>query len=161
MPPQDSKVNWIGRKQCEKEYPEAKQPPIPYGKQSASTSLVTEQGFRRVRGQLTEGRYHTFEMNGYALTNPTKGDLTTTTSTANHETLNQRWILLQSDSQVNKFDVSSVVNGKYIAGLVTDCLPNETGYSLSLNDGYLSIDSSGGIAKSSQPAGFQIFSVSY
>ena len=161
MPPQDSEGNWIGREQCEKEYPEAKKPPIPYGKQSASTSLATEQGFKQVRGQLTEGRYLTFEMNGYALTNPTKGDLTTTTSTANHETLNQRWILHQSGSQANKFDVPSVVNGKYIAGLAIDCLPDGTGYSLSLNDGYLSIDSSGGIAKSSQPAGFQIFSVSY
>jgi hypothetical protein len=100
-------------------------------------------------------------MNGYGLTNPDRGDLTTSPSTANHETLNQRWILHQSDRQADKFDVSSVVNGKYIAGLIINCLADGTGYSLFLNGGYLSIDSTGGIAKSSQPAGFQIFSVSY
>jgi phospholipase C len=72
MPPQDSNGNWIGREQCGKDYLEAKQPSIPYGKQGASTSLATEQGFKRVRGQLTEGRYLTPEMNGYALTNPDK-----------------------------------------------------------------------------------------
>jgi hypothetical protein len=100
-------------------------------------------------------------MNGYALTNLAKGDLTATASTANHETLNQRWILHQPDSQANKFDVSSVVNGKYIAGLIINRLLDGTGYSLSLNGVYLSIDTTGSIAKSSQPAGFQIFSVSY
>jgi phospholipase C len=116
-PLQDSNGNWIGLETCENEYPKAKQPPIPYGIQSVGTSLVTEQGFKQVRGQLTEGRYLTFEMNGFALANPGDGLLAATASTANLETLNQRWILHESNSQENQFDLSSAVDGKYLYGL--------------------------------------------
>lgn len=49
------------------DYRPTQRPPVPYGKQEASTSLVSEQSFNQVRGPLTEGRYLAFEMNGYAL----------------------------------------------------------------------------------------------
>jgi hypothetical protein len=70
-------------------------------------------------------------MNGFALANPGDGLLAATASTANHETLNQRWILHESNSQENQFDLSSAVDGKYLYGLeinylgvgkVTHCL---------------------------------------
>lgn len=67
-PSTDSKGNWNGYAVCEATY-NVTRPPVPYGQQSEATSLVTEEGFKPVRGQLTEGRYLTFEVNGYALTN--------------------------------------------------------------------------------------------
>jgi len=76
--------NYIGAATCEATYKDT-QPPVPYGAANANQnmSLLTEEGFKQVRGDLTEGRYLTFEMNGFALAN-VNNQLTFTKATAQH-----------------------------------------------------------------------------
>ncbi|THU89209.1 putative phospholipase C [Dendrothele bispora CBS 962.96] len=56
-----------GPTNCERLFDDSIQPPIPYGNQTEEASLVTEQGFRSVRGSLTEGRYLVIESGNFAL----------------------------------------------------------------------------------------------
>ncbi|WFD34154.1 phospholipase C [Malassezia cuniculi] len=44
------------------------QPPIPYGQANEEDGLYVESGYKRVRGDITEGRYLTLEQGGVALT---------------------------------------------------------------------------------------------
>lgn len=172
--------NYIGAAKCQADCPTA-QPPVPYVSENANQDMssLVENGFKQVRGSLTEGHYLTFEINGSALTNAGKNApfVTTTKTTSRHENINQRWILHQVGDLYsgNTFQISSAVDGRYIsylqtltsnAGLaetytITD-LGNGNGYSLKPS-GVLSLNvlENGVLTTTVQQSGFQIFSVTY
>ena len=162
---------------CEAKYPHDARPPVPYGQQSAASALATEQGYKLVRGQLTEGRYLVFEMNGYALahSNSGYGSLIATRSSPIHDSRAQRWVLNQLQQGGNRFTVSSVLDGMCAAGLghlasnrsdaapiIINDLGNGKGHSLQTSSGqYLSIASQGQVTLSKTPVGFLTYSVTY
>lgn len=104
-----------GSSYCESQYA-TQRPPVPYGKQNVSTSLISEQGFKAVRGALTEGRYLTFEYNGQAVTN-NNGQIGVAKASATHNSKTQRWVVHQvgtPDNTNTQFKISSAVDGKYV-----------------------------------------------
>jgi phospholipase C len=176
-PSTDSKGNFNGYASCEATYP-TQRPTVPYGKQTVSGSLVSEQGFKPVRGQLTEGRYLTFEMNGYALTS-SGGKLTVTATTTSHNTKAQRWVIHQvggPQATSNSFTLSSAVDGSYLGSSDSTTytasqavafnfvdLGNGGGFSMQkANTGnYYTISTSGTLTKGATAGGFKVFSVTY
>lgn len=69
MPPPpltNSKGQFIGAELCEAMFPETT-PPIPYGQQTRENSLFIENGFKSVRGSLTEGRFLVFQADNMVL----------------------------------------------------------------------------------------------
>ncbi|KAF3920305.1 hypothetical protein AA313_de0209793 [Arthrobotrys entomopaga] len=154
-------------------------PPVPYGNQTVATSLVSENGFKVVRGQLTEGRYLVLEANGYAVsvvTSVRDGSVVTgTKATATHETKEQRWVVHQVEAGGSRFTISNASNGEYIGvGLkfvsgedsaqvfTINDLGNGQGYRLQVSVGqYLQMSSDGAISLGSEATGFKIFSVTY
>lgn len=166
-PSTNSKGDWNGYSVCEEQYPEQR-PPVPYGTQNEKDALATEQGFKKVRGNPTEGRYLTFEMNGQALTN-SRGHLTASRATSSHNSKAQRFVLHQSGSQ---FSISSAVDDSTVSGTnlrkggdaatytISD-LGNGKGYTIQSKGQYLSVDRRGRVSTSRFPAAFTIYSVSY
>lgn len=110
-PSTDSKGNWNGYSVCEQKY-KTTRPPPPDGLQKESDALKTEQGFKKMRGNPTEGRYLTFEMNGFALAN--SGDhLKAIKASTSYNDKAQRFVLHQSGAQ---FSISSAVDNSTISG---------------------------------------------
>ncbi|GAB7351733.1 hypothetical protein MBLNU459_g2318t1 [Dothideomycetes sp. NU459] len=176
-PSVDANGNYNGYSLCMAAYPNDSRPPVPYGEQTEASALATEQGFKQVRGQLTEGRYLTFEMNGYALahTNSGWGSLGATRASPMHNSKAQRWIAHQLAAGGNEFKLSSAIDDKCLSGLgnldasVWQALPitindlgNGKGYTLQVATGeYLSVTSNGWVTLSNTPVGFLLFSVTY
>ncbi|KAF2482894.1 putative non-hemolytic phospholipase C precursor [Neohortaea acidophila] len=175
-PSTNSKGQWNGYAVCEAKYP-TQRPPVPYGQQNVNTALETEEGFKAVRGELSEGRYLTFEMNGYALTD-TNGKLTATKATSTHNTASQRFVVYEANSTLPVFTIKSaqsvnsttatVQNKKSSAPSLAGSfqildMGNGTGYSVQQVTGkkYLSINKNGAVQLGKAPAGFSIFSVTY
>lgn len=143
---------WNGYAVCEATY-NATQPPVPYGKQTAANSLISEQGSKQVRGMLTEGRYLVFEMNGYALDKSFGNSVSASKACAAHDIASQRFVLNQVGS--NTF---TGVDGTLA---ITD-MGNGKGYALmNQESAYLVIGENGRVSWSHQPAGFSVFSVTY
>ena len=169
-PPTTASGAWDGYALCEAEYGSDPRPPVPYGKQTEATALQTEQGFKQMRGNPTEGRYLTFEMHGYALTNH-QHTLTATKATASHNGPAQRFVLHQSG---DAFSITSAVDqySVHSAGplqapssaaqtfTIVD-LGNGQGYTVESNGQYLVIGKGGKVSMSKTPAGFSLFSVTY
>jgi phospholipase C len=162
-------------------------PPIPYGPENEALDLSTlfQNCFKNVRGYLTEGRYLVFEMNGYALTNPspTSTDFIATAATATHSGKHQRWVVhatggtaTDGGAGAGTFTLSSALDERYIKShtslgtgvsgaetyMIAD-LGNGQGYTLVKENGkYLTIDNTGVIdIVGTAPEGFQAFSVTY
>ena len=122
-PHTDSSGTWDGSSYCESLY-KVQQPPVPYGKQDTDMSRLSEKGFKPVRGALTEGRYLSFEANGYALqkggsssnstTNTT--NLTTGPTTPLHDQRSQLFVIhqLKDGGEGGQFRVSSAVDRTYL-----------------------------------------------
>jgi phospholipase C len=168
----NSAGTYTGMSQCESRYPQTR-PTVPYGSQNESSSLATEQGFKSLRGDLTEGRYLVLEMNGFALTN-SGNNVTATAATTKHEAKSQRWISHQLASGGKDFVLSSAVDGKFVddeMALVADQtaaavftvgdLGNGAGHAFSTEDGYMMIASNGQVGLKSGAIGFSVFSVTY
>jgi len=158
-------------------------PPTPYGPINARSdpAALVEDGFKSVRGYLTEGRYLTFEVNGFALA--TLGSsITATRATTTHSDIHQRWVVhatggtaVDGGEGAGKFVISSAVDGRYITGNLSlntakasaetytiEDMGNGQGYSfMAGNRNYLSIGSTGKLGVSDKPNGFQVFSVTY
>ncbi|KAF8576244.1 non-hemolytic phospholipase C precursor [Ramaria rubella] len=83
----------LGTSICQETFPNA-QPPIPFGTQTRENSLIIEDGFKPLRGALTEGRFIVFESNGFALSfnSQTKG-LGISLAVPQHDVDAQRFIL--------------------------------------------------------------------
>ena len=158
-PSTDNKGNWNGYAVCESTY-RVRRPPVPYGKQSEATSLVTEHGFKEVRGQLTEGRYLVFEMNGYALAS-SAGTLTASKATSSHNTKSQRFVISGSASTFTLKDA----NGKAVsssADYTIEDMGNGEGYSIKNSAGqYITINKQGKVTTGKAAKGFATFSVTY
>lgn len=149
--------------------------PYPYGNQTEEDSLFFEDGFKGVRGYLTEGRYLTFEANGYALSTDGKSkQFSATKATADHRDIHQRWVLHALEPEGNSFYITSATNGYYISqhsslstlesGAETYNITYIGGskYALMKENGkYLNIDSTGTLAFTSTPVGYNVFSVTY
>lgn len=167
--------SYNGYAQCEATHPEQR-PPVPYGKQSASTSLVSEQGFKSVRGALTEGRYLVLEMNGYALANLGGRILGATRATRKHDEKAQRWVAQQTAPGGTAFNLKSAVHGEYVSPggkldldvsaaqeITVMDLGHGRGYTLQIESTgrYLIIGKGGKVRLSGEPGGFRLFSVTY
>ncbi|KAH8892840.1 non-hemolytic phospholipase c [Thozetella sp. PMI_491] len=149
---------------------------IPYGNQTEEEALFFEDGFKGVRGYLTEGRYLVFESNGYALSNPNddQKQFTASPATAGHDSINQRWVLHGIAAEGTEFNITSVVDGKYISqhsSLSTSVTGAQT-YNISYvgnsqyilqkeNGKYLNIKSDGTLSFDSQPTPYNVYSVTY
>lgn len=76
-------------------------------------SLV-EDGFKSVRGRLTEGRYLTFETSGLALANPNGSVVAMSAATKDHEVIEQRWIIHAVRNVADTFLLQSAIDKAYI-----------------------------------------------
>lgn len=149
---------------------------MPYGKQTLEDSLYFEDGYKQVIGSLTEGRYLTFEYNGYALTNPaSKNKVTATITTSKHDSKNQRWVIHGSNGN---FQISSALDGRFIGKNGKLVAASEQaksaanfeitfeagkGYSVQYSSGkYLTIKSNGKVdAEAHSAVDYEVYSVSY
>lgn len=185
-PSEDSDGNWDSAVVCQGTYgTPPPHPPAPYGPENENLNPATlvEDGFKPVRGYLTEGRYLVFEMNGFALTNAGRhaSHITATRATPDHNSPSQRWIIhatggtaLEGGEGSGTFTISSAVDGRYVAEqtlidakkgsqtyTITD-MGNGKGYSLKTVKGkFLSIERDGRVGTSHTPSGFGVFSVTY
>ena len=89
---------------------------VPYGKdnEDQELSLLVEEGFKQVRGRLTEGRYLTFETQGLALANTGAATVAATAASSAHSDVQQRWVLHAQDYDSDVFTLSSALDGRYI-----------------------------------------------
>jgi len=176
-PHKNAKGQYDGSSYCESSYA-VTQPPVPYGNQSTCVSCLSETGFKPVCGALTEGRYLTFESNGYALTNPGQNSpyFTATKATADHSCMNQRWVVHQLAPEGDVFIISSAVDGLYVGNLTSlrnnsgiadqysiQFLGNGNGYSMQNQNGsyltFASMGDDGVISFTSAVSSFFLFSV--
>lgn len=162
-----------GAANCESLYATTR-PEVPYTNQNTDVSSLSEQGFKSMRGALTEGRLVVFEMSGYALTNAggSSTDFSATPATANHSGSSQRWIMHSLVDGGNTFTASSAVDGKYISSDIpganlTNGLEVFTvnflagkGYALQQQNGtYVAIDCQGNVESVDTVSYFNAFSV--
>ncbi|WPG98303.1 Hypothetical protein R9X50_00109100 [Acrodontium crateriforme] len=171
--------NYIGTTKCQSDY-KNHYPPVPYGEDNVNQDMskIPEQGFKAVRGTLTEGRYLTFEHSGYALTNNGHGHLTASKATAKHEQISQRWILHQQglgdsnvfiiqsakDKTYLKINMQLTKNIKDATQFTIKSLGTPKGYTIQAANGQgLTTTSWGGIEQYQgfSPAGLSVFSVTY
>ncbi|THU97862.1 hypothetical protein K435DRAFT_838374 [Dendrothele bispora CBS 962.96] len=101
-----------GPTNCERLFDGSIQPPIPYGNQTEEDALVTEQGFKSVRGSLTEGRFLVFESGDSAIAlssdNTTLG--TANVSETKFDEPSQRFVVYAtdpSDASAKTFKISA------------------------------------------------------
>ncbi|PNY26830.1 Non-hemolytic phospholipase C [Tolypocladium capitatum] len=179
---------WVGPARCLSDY-KAPNPPIPYGRANANQILsqLVEEGFKPVRGQLTEGRYLTFEIFGNALTNIDGCFVGISRSTERHEDIRQRWVIHAAGGSSNDFFIQSAQDEKYIASLpsigsLTSDIKGAQAFTISYNvqgstyslrlaqtsNSFVSVDSQTNMYSSQSPVRwegalglFNIFSVSY
>ncbi|KAK4945723.1 hypothetical protein LTR10_015071 [Elasticomyces elasticus] len=174
VPHKDNKTGvWDGSSYCEAQYA-VQRPPVPYANQTEEKSLISEKGFKSVRGYLTEGRFLTFEAYGYALTNTgAKAAMyNATKAVASHDGTGQRWVIHETATDSRLYTISSAVHGRYIGpqlSLVTQkealvhnitYLGGGKGYEvLNSNGKYITIDTNGTVAMATAGQGFTIYSV--
>lgn len=108
---------WVGPAKCLQDHASGNRPPIPYGKENANQDMASlvEEGFKSVRGLLTEGRYIVFENDDVALTNVEGVAVGVGTASHNHDRIDQRWILHSYEDYSKQFYLQSAHDNKYIA----------------------------------------------
>ncbi|KEF56329.1 phospholipase C [Exophiala aquamarina CBS 119918] len=137
---------------------------------------LSEEGFKVMRGALTEGRYIVFELGDWSLSNNGGRYIEATKPTSRHEDIAQRWIVHSLAEGGNKFKISSAKDGRYLGGIFGEFCGREEadaqeytvifhasqGYALQREDGkFLSISRWGSVVGSSVPVYFQAYSVTY
>lgn len=172
-PHKDKSGIWDGSSHCEAQFA-VQRPPVPYADQTEAGSLISEKGFKGVRGYLTEGRYLTFEASGFALTNPgpKATQANTTKSTSSHSAAAQHWIIHETAIDSRMYTISSAVDGRYIGAQMTLVDQSEAlvhnitylgggkGYSLLNSHGkYITIDNKGNVVMAGAGQSFSIYSV--
>lgn len=166
-----------GSSYCESLYAVTR-PEVPYTNQISPDEVgsLSENGFKEMRGALTEGRYIVFEYGGYALTNAGKPatDFTATKATSAHSDVGQRWVVHALTTGGNEFTISSARDGRYVGahtGLIDNDGGAETytvafkageGYALQKENGkYVTVDGSGNVQITSDVTYFKAYSVTY
>ena len=152
------------------------EPPIPYGHDNENDDIFYEKGYKPVRGNLTEGRYLTFEAHGKALTHNSR-KLTVSDAQKNHNGDNQLFVLhfVGSNPSDNRFRISNSDQNQYITedlGLNSNTgkaaqfsirdQGNGSGYEIvnAKTGKHLDVTENGNIWKASDAASFKIYSVS-
>ena len=159
-----------GAAHCEALYL-VQRPPVPYTSQVEDVSSLSEEGFKEIRGALTEGRYLVFEMEGVALTNSGSGNVTISPVTAKHESLEQRWVVHVEEVGSNKFKITSAVDGQYlksqgvlsseVGGLYTVIFEAGKGYALQNKCGKYLVAGAEGVEYSREIKYWKTYSVTY
>lgn len=127
-------------------------PPVPYGKQTEKFSLYAENGYKKLRGELTEGRYLVIENNsknpeGLKRRDTLRGRRDTDAfasdeGTENYDSLDERFILYQGDLIADQtsedvfsadYYLQSVANGKFIGEDVKPAEKNSDAAQLEIN----------------------------
>lgn len=181
-PPTDGPIgalsgNYVGAAKCLADH-KSPRPPVPYGpeNENQNMTLATEQGFKQVRGALTEGRYLTFEFEGFALSN-NNDHVGFAKATAKHDDIRQRWVIhQQGEGDSDVFTISSALDGTYITNRLTLSKGSESaqpvkftylgggkGYVAEIGDRSLAMGANGQAqtVQKTPGKGFSIFSVTY
>ncbi|KAJ5612182.1 non-hemolytic phospholipase C precursor [Penicillium lagena] len=179
---------WAQPAMCLSEYSDP-QAPVPWGPENShqDLSLLVEEGFKQVRGQLSEGRFLVFESLKLALTNVDGKFVGVSPATAAHENIRQRWILhsVNDPLSMDTFYIQSALDMTYITSLgsltsdmkdaqayTISYTPNGATYSLSRSEtgksekgkSFLSFGHGHGLSiawEGAEAGKFKIFSVSY
>ncbi|KAG5983223.1 hypothetical protein E4U55_000513 [Claviceps digitariae] len=111
---------WVGPARCKDGFAHGNYPAVPYGRQNAEQDMdaLVENGFKPIRGAITEGRYVTIESNGLGLASRRHSGVVATEATKSHERLEQRWILhaaVQGDRFGNTFYLQAAADKSYIS----------------------------------------------
>lgn len=159
-----------GAAHCEALYL-VQRPPVPYASQVEDVSSLSEEGFKEVRGALTEGRFLVFEMNDVALANSGSGNITVSPATAGHESVEQRWVVHVEETGSNKFKITSAVDGQYlksqgvlspkIGGFYTVTFEAGKGYALQNKCGKYLVAGTDGVEYSPEIGYWKTYSVTY
>ncbi|WFD28763.1 phospholipase C [Malassezia nana] len=165
---------------CSFKFGDNVQPKVPYGKFNEEESLRVEQGYKPVRGDITEGRYLTFEVGQKALSH--KGDkLSSTQAQKNHDAPEQRFIVhwqgTQPKDQRFLISTASKNNRRYLTeSLALDSnknnaaefsivdLRNGKGHAIinAKTQKQISMDEQGQVSvKGEADSGFQVYSVTF
>jgi len=177
-PLMNNKGEYIGTAVCQANFPDP-QPPIPYGEQTINSALFVEDGFKPLRGALTEGRYLVFESNGRAFAyDPSIRGLGVARAVPSHNSPSHRLILhATAPPPATTFKLQFA--GSPLLGYVADDrketgsinsaavfnivdLGNGKGYSISQvsKNRFLSLEGDlGDISLVNQATTFQVFSV--
>lgn len=109
---------WVGPSKCNGGYSHGNYPAVPYGTDNANAVMdnLVEEGYKEVRGAITEGRYVTIESQGLGLGRAKTGEIIGIAAADKHEDSSQRWILTNSDGNRfgNSFLVQSASDKTYI-----------------------------------------------
>ena len=100
---------------CQLRFRDKVQPTVPYGKQNEKEALRVESGYKPTRGDLSEGRYLSFEANGHALS--TSGSkLGSSKAKKQHNGDDQLFVIhwQGKDPRDNRFRISSSDKKRYI-----------------------------------------------
>lgn len=167
---------WTGTSTCQAKYNNRK-PPVPSGNQSESDALWTEQGFKQLRGALTEGRYLVFQAEESGSCVSRNGDdLQLHTCGQDYGSKALRYIVHQvGDAFSDLFTLQQVDNGKYIGldghptvdrlSAVQHTISYERGRGYTVysqgDDSYWCENGTGQLKFCQSPAYFKLFSVTY
>ena len=177
-PHKNDKGEWDGSVYCEAQHANTT-PPIPYKESSvgddaaikSEAAKLSQKGFKKARGRLTEGRYLTFETGGFALSNAgnASSSLEASEAVGGHDKAGQLWVLHQDDAGLNWFAVNSKADGRWLdedlslvddeakAANVTIEYGGPTGYTLNIGGKNLGI--ADGKVSTDVGSSFEVFSV--
>ena len=160
---------------CQERFHNHVQPPIPYNKHIDVTEHV-ESGFKPVRGNLTEGRYLTFEAWDYALRHH-DGKLTASSKSDKHEGKDQRFVVhtVSKDPTDSRFKIATagkhakyvtkdleLGESKHAAVFTITYRGNDKGYSLAVDGKHLNLGKDGKVdLVKDNYSTFKLFSVTY
>ncbi|TPX12391.1 uncharacterized protein E0L32_006803 [Thyridium curvatum] len=178
IPPHQTNGQLDGAAYCTSKYP-VQRPPVPYSGQPGAVEDVpalSEEGFKEMRGMLTEGRYLVLESGAAALANPRNDSARAVTSAATqkHDDKAQRWVAHADVIGGDMFRFSSALDGRWLAPngkMISDkskagsfqvAYAPSKGYSLKSKCGvWLSAGQDGKIAWAHEAAYWKAYSVTY
>ena len=107
--------DYNGADVCQRRFDKKVQPHVPYGKQSVSDALSVESGYKRVRGDITEGRYLSLE-NGDHAVQVSDGKLTAGAVSKDRKNTDQLFVVqwLGSEPKDNRFRITDYKQKHYI-----------------------------------------------
>lgn len=109
---------WVGPAKCSGGFSHGNYPAVPYGQENANENMdnLVEEGYKEVRGAITEGRYVTIESDGLGLGRAKSGQVIGIATADKHEDKAQRWILTSSDGNRfgNSFHIQSAVDKSFV-----------------------------------------------